>query len=156
MGYKGIYFQKEKTGSPVKESVSDFSIWCKEMPFQLFSDAKELQKTDWMDEHGDDEYIPNELKLQAYSMDVTFCYKGDMGTANDKIKAFMQYLTGMDGGGSTFKVYDGFTRIGRQHVRYESFDPDGEIVRDEHEGDVIVFKVKLKVNDPVTDIYLTK
>ena len=79
-----------------------------------------------------------------------------MDSANEKILTFLEYLTGRDGTGSEFSVYDARTRIGRQHVRYEKFSPDGEIVRDEHEGDVMVFKVSFKVNDPVTNIVLSK
>ncbi|WP_065218448.1 MULTISPECIES: hypothetical protein [Butyricimonas] len=156
MAYKGIYFQKEKEGSLVKESVSDFGIWCKDFPFKIHGDAKELANTEWSDEDGDDEFIPDVIRLKSYEISVEFAYKGVSGSANEKIRDFLDYLTGRDGSGASLKVYDSFTGIGRKNVRFMSVSQDGEYVRSDAEGDVFLFKVTFKVNDPVTDIILTK
>ena len=52
-------------------------------------------------------------------------------------------------------VYDTYTKIGRQKVRYVSVDDD-IFWRQEEGGDIVVFVVTFKVNDPVTDITLSK
>ena len=156
MAYKGIYFQKQKEGATVKESVADFGIWCKDFTFKIYGDAKDLASTDWKDKHGDDEFVPDEIMLKAYDIEVSFCYKGNAGSANVKIDTFLKYLTGLDGSGSVMKAYDSYTGIGRQNIRFKSVSTDGELVRDDRNGDIIVFKVIFKVNDPVTNVVLSK
>lgn len=150
-----ILFKKMLSNAPVVDSFGNWGVVCKDFPFKLYGEAKELPSHDWKDEHGADEYVPSELKIDAYEIDVEFAYKGDMGTANTKIKGFLDYLTGRGGTGAELMVYDTYTRIGRQHVRYVSVDEDA-FVRQEGGGDVVVFVVTFKVNDPVTDITLTK
>nr|DAR09477.1 MAG TPA: hypothetical protein [Caudoviricetes sp.] len=152
MQYDKVYLQKMKASSPVKETVADFDIYCASMPFKLYSDAKDLSKRDWYDEHGEDEYIPEEgLKLKSYTIDVTFCCKGDKNSSNIKIKKFLDYLTGNDGSGVELKMYCTWTKIGRKSVRFTKLNDDARLVRDD-DGDVLVFKVSFKVNDPITDI----
>jgi hypothetical protein len=67
----------------------------------------------------------------------------------------LDYLTGRDGDGAEFMVYDTYTKIGRQHMRFVSVGED-IFHREIESGDVIVFSVTFKVNDPVTDITLSK
>lgn len=154
-GYRDIYFQKSKESSTVKAGVEDFGIWCKEFPFRTQGEAKELAGNDWNDRDGMDEYIPEALMMKSYDIEVEFAYKGVRDSANAKIKAFLDYLTGRDGTGADLKIYDAYTRIGRQHVRYKNVDDDFT-VRNDSEGDVMIFIVTFQVNDPVTDIVLSK
>lgn len=139
----------------VVDTLDDWGIVCKDFPFKLYGEAKELPSNGWKDEDGDDEYIPKELKIAAYEVDVEFAYKGDMNTANTEIRGFLDYLTGRGGTGAELMVYDTYTKIGRQGVRFVSVDDD-VFYRQEDSGDVVVFAVTFKVNDPVTDIILTK
>lgn len=148
-----IYFKKMKNDALVVDTFDSWGIVCKDFPFKMFGEAKELPKNDWKDEDGDDEYVPSVLKLAAYEMKVEFVYKGALNTANVNIRAFLDYLTGRDGSGVDMMVYDTFTRIGRQHVRFVEAEDD-VVYRQADSGDVIVFGVTLKVNDPVTDIKL--
>ena len=53
------------------------------------------------------------------------------------------------------KIDDTYTKIGRQHMRFVSVGED-IFHRETESGDVIVFSVTFKVNDPVTDITLSK
>jgi hypothetical protein len=86
---------------------------------------------------------------------VEFAYKGDVNTANTSIQSFLDYLTGRDGTGAEMMVYDTYTRIGRQHIRYVGVDED-VFHRQDESGDIVVFSVTFKVNDPVTHITLSK
>lgn len=152
MKYEKVYIQKIGTGSPVKETIADFDIYCADMPFKLFVEAKAPSKRDWFDEHGDDEYIPNGgLKLKAYTMDVRFCCKGDKYSSNEKIKKFINYLTGLDESGAEMKMYCTWTKIGRKGIRFDKLNDKAELLRDE-DGDTLVFTITFKVNDPITDI----
>lgn len=150
-----ILFQKMMSNAPVVDSLDNWGVVCKDFPFKLYGEAKELPSHNWLDEDGADEYVPKELKIAEYEIDVEFAYKGDMGTANTNIRGFLDYLTGRGGTGAELKVYDTYTRIGRQHVRFVSVDED-VFVRQEDGGDVVVFVVTFKINDPVTEITLSK
>ena len=153
-GLYAFYIKKSKTNSATFDSNTKWGIVCKELPFKLIGDAKDVVSRSWPDQHGDDEYLPDVLPIKAYDMTVEFAYKGAPGTANTKIKEFLHYLTGMDNSGVEFSVYDTYTKIGRQKIRFMSYEPTS-IYRREGDLDVIVFKVKLKINDPVTDITLS-
>jgi hypothetical protein len=150
-----IYFKKMKDNALVVDTLDNWDIVCKEFPFKLYGEAKELPSHDWKDEDGDDEYIPSELPIAAYEMEVEFAYKGVMDSANANIKGFLDYLTGRDGSGVELMVYDTYTKIGRQSVRFVSVGDD-VFHRQEEGGDVVVFSVTFKVNNPVTDITLSK
>ena len=69
------------TPYPVRESVAEWGIWCKSIPFKLLDKVKEPAKRTWYDEHGDDEYIPSTgLFVEAYTMKVEFgCKKIENG-----------------------------------------------------------------------------
>ena len=150
-----ILFKKMNDGAPVVDTFDNWGIVCKDFPFKLYGEAKELPSHDWKDEDGDDEYIPNELKIASYEVDVEFAYKGAIDSANTKIKGFLDYLTGRGGTGAELMVYDTYTKIGRQSVRFVSVEEDVFFRQTEY-GDILVFVVTFKVNDPVTDITLSK
>lgn len=148
-----IYFQKEKDGALVYDTKAQWGIVCKEFPFVLFDGIKSLSSRSWPDENGEDVYFPDKMLIDAYDIDVSFAYKGDMGTANTKIMDFLKYLTGISDSGTSLKVYDTFTKIGRKGLYVKSVKND-MFVRKQDEGDVLVFKVKFRVTDPTTDIVL--
>lgn len=150
-----ILFRKMADDASVIDTLDSWGIVCKDFPFKLYGEAKELPSQDWKDEDGDDEYIPSELPIASYEIDVEFVYKGTINTANVYIRAFLDYLTGRGGTGAELMVYDTYTKIGRQHVRYVSVGED-IFWRKEDCGDVVVFEVTFKVNDPVTEITLAK
>ena len=150
-----IYFRKMKNDALVVDTLDNWGIVCKEFPFKLCGEAKELPTNEWMDEDGDDEYVPEELKMASYELEVEFVYKGEFGEANTKIKGSLDYLTGRDGSGAELEVYDTYTKIGRQHIRYVGVEED-VMWRQEEGGDVVVLVVTFKVNDPITDITLNK
>ena len=144
-----ILLRKMPSGTAV-DTQTAYGIVCKEFPFKLFGEVKELPAHTWPDEkNGADEYIPQRLYMK-----VEFAYKGTRDSANTAIRNFLNYLTGNDGiGGAELMVYDTYTRIGRQKVRYISADND-MFVRNDHDGDVFTFSVNFRVNDPMTDITL--
>ena len=145
---------------PVCESVKTWGIWCKDIPFILAGDVKDVAKRTWNDEHGDDEYLGKEgLYLEAYTMKVKLgCKKIPAGNtagipAVDDVKQnvenFLKYLreSGM------MKLYSSHTRIGRRNVRLESVSDDAKWKSEDGE-EWLIFEMTFKVNDPVTDIIL--
>lgn len=148
--YKPILFQKLTDFAPVRDS-KEWDIWIKSVPFKVFPDMKDIPSRDWLDENGEDEYLPDSPFYKAYEMECEFVYIGEYESANTQIKSFLSYLS--DGG--MFRIYDSYTMIGRTNVRYVSTEED-MFYRREDDGDVVLFKVTFKVNDPITEITLTK
>lgn len=151
MKYYKFYIQKEATGSVVKELGEDFGFYETESKFYGGNTVKEVAKRDWYDEDGDDEFIPEQQKYKAFEVEIKFGYKGGMNTANEKLKTLQDYL---DGG--TMKFYDSYNRVGRQNVRFEEISDDAELVRNTEDGDILIITIRLKVNDPRTEITLSK
>lgn len=53
-----IYFQKSKLGSPVIDTQSQWGIVCKDFPFTVYGEIKDLPKRDWIDQDGEDTFSP--------------------------------------------------------------------------------------------------
>lgn len=150
MEYKPLLLQKIKDKSPIKDSM-DWGIWIKSVPFKVFPEIKDIPSRDWLDENGNDEFVPDEPCYKAYEMDCEFVFIGAEGTANKQIKSFLTYLAEE----GQFKLYDNYTKIGRTNVRYVKYSED-ILFRQDGNNDIVVFAVTLQVNDPITDITLTK
>lgn len=129
----------------------EWGIVCKEFPFDLYPDMKEFSSRNWREEDGEQEFYPAVPRLKAYEIEVEFAYKGPRDSANAKIRGFMDYISGRDGSGVAMKIYDTYTLIGRQQVRFVSLSNDS-LYRYGDNEDVVVFKVKFKINDPVTQV----
>lgn len=138
----------------VKELGADFGFYGMEIPFVLAADVKEPSKNDWKDEDGDDEYLPAEgLRLSAFDFELKLGYKGSRDSANARLEALLEYLTGRDGTGPRFKIYSTYTGKGYNDVRFSGLSDDAELVRDDG-GDILVVTITLKVNDPATRVVL--
>ena len=148
--YKPFLIHKLKNGSPVKDSM-DWNIWIKSVPFKLFPEMKDIPSRSWYDQNGDEEFVPDNPVFKAYEMNCEFVFIGAHGLANSKITEFLSYLAN----GGMFKFYDSHTKIGRTKVRYVSYSED-ILYRNQGSEDIVVFSVTLKVNDPITNIVLSK
>lgn len=157
MAVGGLYIQKAGSASVI-DTTTAYGVYIVEMPFLLLGEAKELPSNNWHDEHGDDEYIPSELMMEAQEAEFTFAYKGALATASSSILSFINFITGIDGSGAEFSWYDSYWKIGRQGTRYLEMDDDAEYSEYTEDGVqmcMVKFKVTLKVNDPVTQITLS-
>lgn len=146
--YFRIYLQREIDGAPVVDTIDSFGMYCMENPFKTCGEVKEPAKRTWYDEHGDDEYIPpvGGLYMAAYENKVKFGFNGKAYGANEKLKAFLEYLRG-----GMMKMYCEFNGIGRQHVRLKSVD-DTLYRSVQGDEDILVASITFKFNDPVADI----
>lgn len=149
MKYYKFYIQKEADDAVVKELGADFDFYEMECKFYGGNAVKDVAKRDWHDEDGDDEFVPDEQKYKAFEMQIKFGYKGGMYSANDKLKVLQDYLNG-----GTMKIYDSYNSIGRKDVRFVGISDDAELVRDTDDGDILCVNIKLKINDPKTEVFL--
>lgn len=145
--YFRIYLQKDKDGAEVVDTIESFGMYCMENPFKTCSDVKEPTKRTWNDEHGDDEYISKDgLYMASYENKVKFGFNGQAYGANEKLKAFLEYLRG-----GMMKMYCEFNGIGRKNVRLKSVDP--KLYRDvQGNEEILTLSITFKFNDPVTDV----
>lgn len=162
----------QKGSGTVVDSFSQWGIVCREVPFKVGGKSKEPAKREWYDEHGDDAFIPNKLMLEAYDAEFEMAYKGqelatnpfNLSLAMTNIGNFKKWLTGNDnssGTGAELKIYSPYSAIGRQKCYLLDIDDEEPCVMTKQEGgnvyneNVVTFKVKFRVTDPLTDITLT-
>lgn len=148
--YKPFLVRKMKDNSPVRDS-TEWGIMVKHVPFKVYPDMKQLASYDWKDQSGIEEFLSDNPTFKDYDMECEFVFIGEHGTANTQIKGFIDYLA-KDG---YFSLYDTFTKIGRTKVRYVNNSPD-MLHRRDNTTDKVIFKLTLKVTDPVTEIILSK
>ena len=148
--YKPFLIKKIKDNSIVRDS-TEWGIMVKHIPFNIYPDMKDLSSYDWKDQNGIEEFIPDNPTYKAYDIECEFLFIGEHGTANDKIRSFISYLS-TDG---YFSIYDTYTKIGRTKVRYVSNSPD-VLYRRDNSDDKVIFKLSLKVTDPISEIILSK
>lgn len=148
--YKPFLVRKIKDNSPVRDS-TEWGIMVKHVPFKVYPDMKDISSYDWKDSQGDDEYLPDNIMYKSYDMECEFLFVGEHGSANNNIRNFISFLAT----NGYFSIYDTYTKIGRTKVRYVSNSPD-VLYRRDSSTDKVVFKVTLKVVDPITEITLTK
>lgn len=145
-----LLIQKTKDGSAVKSSLADFGFAVCDIPWPS-DKTQEVAVREWPGVHGEDAYIPpGGLKLQAYDVEIEFCYKGAVNTANTKYNSLRDYLMGIAGDGAELKIYDPYWKRGRTNVRLLEIG-DLEPHRD-NAGEVLSAKIKFRVADPMTEI----
>ena len=146
--YKPFLVQKMKDGYAVRNS-TEWGILIKSFPFDIYPEMKDIPKNDWFDEDGDEEFVPDVPVFKAYEAEVEFIYEGARDTGYTNVRSFLNYLAtnGLN------KIYDSYTSIGKQNVRYQK-QSDAKLYRNSTK-EYIVFKVNLKFNDPTTMITLS-
>jgi len=126
-----------------------------EAPIQLMSDVKEPYKNEWPDEHGDEEWA-DVLYYQSYELELTMATRSVLlNTTAVEVRAFVEWLAAGE-----FMLWVEHGNLGRQKVRYAGYEDDAHMWkqkirtggRDQDEW-VLQFKIKLKVNDPVTRVF---
>lgn len=156
--YMPFYVQKENEylndGTTANDTTvhdsDEWNIRITDYPF-ISQDTKDLPENDWHDEHGKEVYIPDELPIKAYEVQVSFVYKGSKATAGAQIMSFLDYLRK----GGYFKFYCEWAKMGAYHVRYVSCDTTkAYLYKGDNDGDVVTFKVKLAVDAPDKSVTL--
>lgn len=159
----------QKGDGEVVDSYVRWGILCGRVPFRAGGKTKELAKRDWKDEHGVDAYIPASLKFEAYDCEFELAYCGqelssdawNLSLAFSRIDSFKKWLSGNDEvGGAEFKIYSPYSSIGRQGCYLLEISDEDPCLQLKQEGgnlyheNVVTFKVKFHVTDPMTNITL--
>lgn len=134
-------FKLKKSGQSEVDIFTTWGIRLKSLPPRPIPSKKEIAVRSWAEAQGDDEYIPESMPYQSYSIDVKFLYEGEINTIAVNVIGFLEYLQGGEIG-----FYDEYT--GREGVfRYEKMNDDAIYHQDD---DAIEFSITFKVNNPTS------
>lgn len=150
--YKPFYIQTDADTTAI-----DTTYWgmvARVNPFPVLPTPKEPYKNEWLDEDGDDEYNAW-MFYEAFEFDVQFhiITKGENAVADliSQVDSFFEKVRNGE-----FKIYDSYTSIGKQKVRYAG--GNGENFKERVKKGVSKascdLTITFKVNDPITRITL--
>lgn len=148
VGYKPFYIQSA-SDSAALDTLESWGMVAKSHPYPVLPTPKEPYKNDWHDENGDDEYNAA-MYYESMDIDVSFYVKA---YADGSTTAMEVLLTQIDDFFNKvkvgeFKIYDAYTGVGRQCVRFNG-SSDKEF-KERNNWARCIFTISLKVNDPVT------
>lgn len=147
--YKPFYIQTASMSSA--KDIKSYGLIAKSTPFPILPSPKDPYKNDWLDENGDDEYV-SVMHYKPIEFTVAFYLKAYDETGSSAEQQLRQRIDDFfslirDG---EFKIYDSYTGIGRQKVRYAGYEEESFKRRDNWAR--VIFHIKFKVNDPITRI----
>ena len=152
--YKPFYIQYGENALAT-DTKTAWGMVAKTNPYPLLPTPKDPYKNDWKDEDGDDEYTTY-MHYKGFEMEVEFYVKAVDGTtttaAADLHTAVWSFFTAVREG--NFRVYDAYTGLGFQRVRYAGSDFEDATFKERNGTATVMFTVKFKVNDPVTRMTL--
>lgn len=154
---KGILFKKHKATE--EHGISDEVLACDDLgimplshPFAVQLEQKELPTNEWLDEDGDDEFVPDKPCFKSFEDEVEFGIEAD--TPEDAMGVIAYFIMYLSFGGA-FAMYDERTRIGYEDVRFVKLEPTADKIEKDGKS-IIQFKVVFKVNSPISFISLER
>lgn len=146
--YKPFYIQTDNDTAAI-DTAAEWGLTAQTNPYPSLPTPKDPYSNDFYDEDGEDEYT-TDMHYESFTFDVGFYVKTfdtDSTLAVDLLRSqmngFFEHIrTG------EFKVYDSYTGLGRQKVRYAGYE-EGEF-KSRKDWARLMFTVTFKVNDPIT------
>ena len=129
-----------------------------DMPKSIALKPKNIYSHSWLDQNGDDEYLPGTLYYEPVTIAMKFGAKVDnpssAGTLRGTVRSFLDAIIGKE-----FSFYAPLQGIGRQNCRVESLGDSASyhnlpIAGGTSYEEQLVFTVNVKINDPYTQITL--
>ena len=152
--FDGISYTKGDT----LDTYETWNIVCSKSPFRRYGDPKDVVSRNWLDEQGEDVYIPQDIKYKKFDAEFTFLCNGSESDVKENVKGFLSFLTGKSCSqyntpvGSRLAIYDTYNSIGWKDVRLKSFSNDGILLNKGEDEVVLEFKVMFEVFDPYTNV----
>lgn len=147
-------------GSAV-DLLESFSIVAQDIPFKRTPSPKDLPTKDWHDEDGLDVYVPDDIPMKSYDLDVVFLYVGKEQNIITDISNFIDFIYGRKKGvesdsvkSGRLAIYNEYVKMGRKDVVVKEIENELFNCSDSDPDAVSQFKVRFTVYDPVTEIVL--
>lgn len=94
--------------------------------------------------------------MKDYDLEVNCMAKEETTAGLRKaITRFLSYLSGNDGGGNVFAIYDTYNSAGRRNVRFTGASPDVYYNLETDKEKIVKFKFTMHVDDPRTEVSLS-
>lgn len=155
LSYDGTTYTK---GSVV-DLLKTYKIICQDFPFKKNPKPKDLPTRDWAGADGLDVYVPDDIPMKSYEIDVTFLYVGTKADIRTDISNFIDFLYGRikADNSDTVKsgrlaIYNEYVGMGRKDVVVSDIDNELLYCYDTDPDAVAKFKVKFTVYDPTTAV----
>ncbi|MBR1698478.1 MAG: hypothetical protein IJ714_01670 [Bacteroidales bacterium] len=152
--YKPFYIQTESDVT-AKDTAAEWGLVAKTNPYPAMPDPKEPYTNNFHDENGDDEYT-DQMRYQSFTFQVEFYIKAYASGNTPAVEvlrtqqqAFFNHIKNGE-----FKVYDAYTGLGRQKVRYAGYEESDNGFKARDNWARLIFSVTFKVNDPITSTRL--
>lgn len=152
LGYKPFFIQTAEDSSAL-DTAKEWGLIAKTNPFPALPTAKSPFSVDFKDEHGVEEYTQKiwydsfDYEMKFYIKTVPYNGITPIELLNSQLHSFFEKIR--DG---EFKIYDSYTGLGWQSVRYDSFSEESVKITDDFAR--AIFSIKFKVNDPVSAMYM--
>ena len=139
---------------PTYKVEDEFGFVTQDEPTILSAKVKNVESNDFYDEDGEQEWAARRLRLQAYTMSITFISQGSKYELHKRIEKFRNYLCGIEGTGTMLMLYEDWYKTGYKDVRLSELTDNLKYKQISEDYFVISFNVKFKVNDPLTKVEL--
>lgn len=152
-GYAPLYIQRDSDNAAV-DIKATYGVVIKQHNYPIQMKVKEPYKNGWKDEHGDDE-AKAPLHIQATEVEyecAILSQDPDSATArselSERVRTFRKFLIS-----DYFKMWDDYTKFGFTDVRLEEIpQPDENAFKALGTNARVIFKMRIKVNDPLTEV----
>jgi hypothetical protein len=151
--YKPFYIQTESDTAAL-DTAEQWGLVSKTNPHPALPQMKEPYRNEWKDEDGDEEYV-TDTHFESFTFKQGFYVKAYGTTVEEAAKTVRSQMNALFEKirKGEFKVYDAYTGLGWQKVRYVGHEEHSYKARDTWAR--CIFSVEFKVNDPVTAMTLT-
>ena len=146
--YKPFYIQTNADNTAI--DTTEWGLVAKSTPFPILPTPKDPYRNEWLDEDGDDEYTA-QMHYESFEFNVTFYVKTFGSNSEQELRSQIESFFSKIRHGE-FKVFDSYTGLGRQKVRYAGYSEESFKKTDKWSR--AIFSVTFKVNDPITRITL--
>ncbi len=130
---------------PAFDTHEKYGLWIKHAPYSVMPKIKNIVTQNWMDEDGEDVFLPDTIRHEAYDLELEFVYYENDNESNNNFRRFVNEIKG-----KWLKLYESYTGICRHGVYLVSVDEDPKFVR-RGEHDTVVWTAKFRVNQPDTN-----
>lgn len=155
LSYDGTTYTK---GSVV-DLFKVYKIVCQDFPFKKNPKPKDLPTRDWAGEDGLDVYVPDNIPMKSYDIDVIFLYVGNEQNIRTDISNFIDFISGRIKGDNSdtvksgrLSIYNEYVGMGRKDVVVSEIDNEIFYCTDADPDAVARLKVKFTVYDPTTNV----
>jgi len=145
VNYKPFYIQYGNNNT-ASDTLATWGLIAKTNPYAALPSPKEVYSNDWHDVSGSDEYNST-MYFESFEISVDFYIRATGLTAAADIRGNISTFFNAIKQGE-FKIYDSYTALGRQKVRYAGYEE--KEFKERKNTAKCIFTIKFKVNDPVT------